>query len=118
MLAAILTIAGFLLRGYWMLAESTLLQHRLTKVLPHFVDTVLFAAGIGMLWIMQLNPLTQSWLLAKFAGLAAYIVLGTIALKRGSTRQVRALALAAAVAAFAYVVGVALTKSPLGWLGF
>jgi uncharacterized membrane protein SirB2 len=114
--AAVATISGFLLRGWWMLRDSDLLQHRVTKIVPHINDAILLLAGIGMLWVLQLNPLTQTWLLAKFAGLIVYILLGTVALKRGPTKEIRSIALAAAVAVFAWVAGVALAKSPLSWL--
>ena len=116
MLTAVVTISGFLLRGWWMLTESDLLQHRLTKIVPHVNDAVLLSAGIGMLWVLHLNPFTQTWLLAKFAGLIAYILLGTIALKRGQTKEIRSIALVAAVAGFAWGAGVALAKTPLSWL--
>jgi uncharacterized membrane protein SirB2 len=111
-----MTISGFLLRGYWMLRESEMLQHRFVRVAPHLVDTVFLLSGVAMLWLLHLNPLTQSWLLAKFAGLVAYILLGMVAIRRGPTRQVRIVAFIAAVSMFAYVAGVALTKSPLGWV--
>lgn len=115
-LAAIATITGFILRGYWMLTESEILQYRATRIAPHIVDTLFLLAGVGMVWLLQLNPLTQPWLLAKFTGLIAYILLGTIALKRGRTKQTRMVALVGAVGIFAYIAGVALTKSPLSWL--
>lgn len=118
MVAAIATISGFLLRGYWMLVESSWLQHRLVRTLPHVVDTIFLASGIAMLWILSMNPFLQGWLVAKFAGLLAYIVLGTIALKRGATRQVRTIAFVAAVSVFAYITGVALSKSPASWLAW
>ena len=54
------------------------------------------------------------WLVAKIVGLLVYIVLGTIALKRGRTRRTRAAALIGAIATFGYIAMVALTKSPLG----
>ena len=114
--AAVATISGFLLRGWWMLKNSDLLQHRVTKIIPHVNDAILLLAGVGMLWVLQLNPFTQTWLLAKFAGLIVYILLGTVALKRGPTKEIRSIALAAAVAVFAWVAGVALAKSPLSWL--
>jgi len=116
--AAVATISGFMLRGWWMLVESDYLQHRAAKIAPHIVDTVFLLAGVGMTWVLRLNPLTQPWLLAKFTGLIAYILLGTIAIKRGPTKQVRAIALIGAIAAFAYVAGVALAKSPLSWLAY
>jgi len=117
-IAATATIFGFLLRGYWMLVGSEKLQHRVTRTAPHVIDTVFLLAGVAMVWMLQLNPFTQAWLLAKFAGLLAYIGLGTIAIKRGPTREIRALAFAGAISVFAYIVGVALSKSPLSWLKY
>lgn len=114
--ATIITISGFLLRGYWMLIGSDSLQHRVTRIAPHVNDAILLVAALGLLWMLHLNPFTQSWLLAKFAGLITYILLGTIALKRGSTLRIRAAAMVGAVSAFAYILGVALTKSPLSWI--
>lgn len=113
---AALTIAGFLLRGLWMLSDSSLLTARLTRIAPHVVDTLFLIAGIAMLIVASLNPIGQPWLLAKFCGLVAYVVLGTIALKRGRTRGQRAIAFIAAVAVFAWVTGVAVTKSVTPWM--
>ena len=118
MVAAVATISGFMLRGYWMLTESARLQLPIARTAPHIVDTVFLLAGVGMVWLLQLNPLTQPWLLAKFTGLIAYILLGTVALKRGRTKQFRMVALVGAVGVFTYIAGVALTKSPLSWLSF
>ena len=115
-LAGATTISGFLLRGYWMLTGSEKLQHRATRIVPHVVDTVFLLSGIAMVWMLHLDPFTQPWLIAKFTGLIAYIVLGTIAIKRGKTLQVRMIALVGAVSVFAYIAGVALTKSPFSWL--
>lgn len=117
-IAALTTISGFLLRGYWMLIESPLLTHRLTRTVPHAVDAILLLSAIAMLWLLSMNPFTQGWLLAKFAGLIAYILLGTVAIKRGPTKAVRTVAFVAAVAAFAYIAGVAMSKSPASWLAW
>lgn len=114
--SAVLTISGFLLRGYWMMSSSALLLHPVTRVLPHVIDTVFLLSGIAMLFMLSLNPFNVPWLVAKFVGLIVYIALGTIALKRGRSRRVQVLALAGAVAVFAYIVGVALSRSPASWL--
>ena len=115
-LAATATISGFLLRGYWMLTESEQLQRRATRIVPHVVDTIFLLSGVATLWLLQLNPFTQAWLVAKLIGLVAYILLGTIAIKRGKTLQIRLIALVGAVSVFAYIAGVAITKLPLSWL--
>jgi uncharacterized membrane protein SirB2 len=109
---ASLTFAGFLLRAWWRWGESPLLQHPLTRVLPHLNDTLLLAAGLGMASILGQYPFEQPWLTAKLCGLLAYIALGTVAIKRGRTRHIRAMALAGALGAFAYLVAVALTRQP------
>ena len=117
-LLAGLTLTGFVVRGYWMLQGSDRLKHPVTRVLPHIVDTVFLLSGIAMLVMVSLNPFTEDWLLAKFAGLILYVLLGSVAIRRGPTVRMRGVALVAAVAAFAYVVGVALSKSPASWFAY
>jgi len=117
-LSAVVTITGFILRAYWMATGSAMLQLRITRTAPHIVDTVFLLSGIAMLAMLSLNPFSQGWLVAKFAGLIAYILLGTLAIRRGSTLQIRMIAFAGALSVFAYIVGVALSKSPLSWLAY
>lgn len=104
----------FVLRGGWMLADSQQLQRRWVKIVPHVVDTVLLASAIGLVVILQQYPFVQGWLTAKVVALMAYIVLGSIALKRGRNKQVRTLALIAALLIFGYIVTVALSHNTLG----
>jgi uncharacterized membrane protein SirB2 len=106
---AAVTLLLFLLRGVWMLTDSPALQRRWVRIVPHVNDTILLAAAIYMTALIGLQP----WIEAKIAGLLLYIGLGTVALKRGRTKAIRARAFAAALAAFAYVVAVALTKRVL-----
>lgn len=107
---AILSGSFFLLRGFWMLADSPLLQRRWVKTLPHVVDTLLLSSALVLVFWSRQYPFVQLWLTAKVLALVVYIVLGTVALKRGKTKGVRAFALLAALAVFAYIVAVALTR--------
>jgi len=109
----VLSGLGFALRGWWMLRDSPRLKARLARVVPHVVDSLLLGSALLMAWQSGQYPFAQSWLTAKFFGLLAYILLGTMALKRGKTRNQRALFLILALAAYAYIVGVALTRNPL-----
>lgn len=109
----ILSGCGFVLRGVWMLADSPLLRQRWVKVFPHVVDTALLASAIALAIISSQYPLAQSWLTAKVIGLIAYILCGAIALKRGKTKTVRAVFFVVALLVFAYIVLVALNRSPL-----
>ena len=111
----VLSGLGFALRGWWMLNDSPLLKARLAKVVPHVVDTVLLGSALVMAWQSGQYPFVQGWLTAKFFGLLAYIVCGTMALKRTRTRGRRVVFLALALLAYAYIVSVALTRNPLVW---
>jgi uncharacterized membrane protein SirB2 len=113
MACAALSISLFLLRGAWMLQGSSMLTRRWVKVLPHLVDTVLLGSAITLALISHQYPFAQPWLGAKVVALLLYIVLGTIALKRGRTRRARAFAFAGAVLTFAYIVSVAITRQVL-----
>lgn len=115
---AMLTITGFVLRSYWLFNGSNWLQHRATKIAPHVVDTLFLASGIALVFELNLVLFANGWLLAKFAGLIAYIVLGSIAMRFGRTPQVRMIAFVGAISMFAYIAGVALTKSPASWLAY
>jgi uncharacterized membrane protein SirB2 len=108
-----LSIAMFLLRGTWMLQGSTMLQRRWVKIVPHLVDTVLLGSAVTLAVISQQYPFAQPWLGAKVVALVLYIILGTIALKRGRTLRIRAIAFGAAIATFAYIVMVAVTRQVL-----
>lgn len=107
---------GFFLRGLWMLQDSPILQRRWVKVVPHVVDTLLLGSALTMAVISAQYPFAQDWLTAKFWGLLAYILCGTMALKRGRSKAQRAVFLVCALLAFAYIVSVALTRQPLGLL--
>ena len=100
----------FALRGWWMLQAPHRLQQRWVRVLPHGIDTLLLASAVGLaVWSGQ-YPLAQDWLTAKVLALLVYIALGSVALKYGSTRAVRAWAWVVALLVFAYIVATALRK--------
>ncbi|MEI2743302.1 MAG: SirB2 family protein [Candidatus Competibacter sp.] len=112
--AVVLSFTLFVLRGVWMLIDSPRLRRPWVRVVPHVIDTVLLASALGLVAILHQYPLVHGWLTAKVAALIVYIVLGSIALKRGSSKPVRAAAWIAALAVFGYIVSVALSRSPAG----
>lgn len=113
---AMLSLAGFILRGIWMWWGSDLLKHRLTRTLPHIIDTLFLFAGLVLAYRIFQYPFTHDWLTTKLFGLVAYILLGTIALKYGKTRAIRGMAFIAAILVFTWIISVAMSKSPWGLL--
>ena len=109
----VLSGLGFALRGWWMLVDSPRLKTRLARVVPHVIDSVLLGSALVMAWQSSQYPFAQGWLTAKFFGLLAYILCGTMALKRARTKGGRVVFLILALLAYTYIVGVALTRNPL-----
>jgi uncharacterized membrane protein SirB2 len=114
MTAVALSFTGFVVRGLGGLRGAAWVRGRAARTWPHVVDTVLLLSAITLVALLQPSLSGSGWLLAKIAGLVAYVGLGTVALKPGRPRAVRATAFVAALLVFGWIVSVAITKSPAG----
>jgi uncharacterized membrane protein SirB2 len=112
-----LSFAGLFLRGLWKLSDRRLPGTRWLRLAPHLNDTVLLLTAITLAVMTAQYPFVNVWLTAKVLGLVVYIILGSIALKNSVGRPTRLVAWTAALTVFAYIVSVALTKNPMGFLG-
>lgn len=102
----------FMLRGIWMMQNSSILQQRWVKILPHVIDTVLLASAVTLVTMIQQYPGMSTWLSTKIGGLLLYIILGMIALRFGKSRKIKIISWITAQIVFFYIVLVALTKNP------
>jgi uncharacterized membrane protein SirB2 len=116
--AVALSISGFFARGMGSLLGAGWVGGRLARTVPHIVDSVLLASAVWLAWTLRLNPTQAPWLLAKIVGLVVYIGLGMLALKPVRPAPVRAAAWLAALATFGWIVSVAITKDPRGFVVF
>lgn len=116
--AVALSVAGFFARGAGSLAGAGWVRGALARRLPHVVDTVLLVSALLLAWMLRLTPGNAPWLVAKIVGLLLYIALGVVALRPGRPVGVRAAAWLAALLVFGWIVSVALTKNPFGFLAF
>lgn len=110
---AALSYAGFFARGVLMIREAPLLQARWVRIVPHVVDTLLLASAITLAAMSRQYPFLEPWLTAKIVALVVYIGVGMVALRRGTTRRARVTAWILAQIVFIYIVGVAVTRSPV-----
>ena len=109
---AAISVSGFVVRGMWMFTGSGLLRHKLTRVLPHAVDALLLLSALWLLVLSGQHPTGRDWLTAKLVAIVLYIVVGSVALKRGRTALMRASAFTVALGLFAYIAAVALARQP------
>ena len=104
----------FFVRGILMMRKSNAASHKIFKIAPHILYTLLIGTGIGLVVALNLSPLEQPWLLAKLIALVAYIVLGVLTFKHPNP-TIRKILWLVTLIVFAYIVSVAHSKNPLGF---
>ncbi|MCF8179188.1 MAG: SirB2 family protein [Sulfuritalea sp.] len=114
--SVVLSVIGFFLRGILRLRDAPLMKAPWIKVLPHVNDTILLAAALTLAAMSNQYPFVAGWVTAKVFGVIAYIVLGALALRDGGTKKMRIICWFASLAVFGWIVSVALTRQPMGFL--
>lgn len=112
----VLSFSGFFLRGLLMMRASPLLGARWIKILPHVNDTALLAAALTLAVMSNQLPFVVDWVTAKVFGVIVYIILGALALRDMYSRRARIACWLASMVVFAWIVSVALTRRPGGFL--
>ena len=116
---AVLCSGGlFLLRGALVLvgapAAVRVAMAAPTRYLSYGVDTALLTAALMLLTILPGAVFANGWLAVKLVLLVVYVVLGTLALRRGRTPAARRACYVAALLVFGLMLTVARTHQPLG----
>ncbi|MFP5429746.1 MAG: SirB2 family protein [Gammaproteobacteria bacterium] len=113
MTAALASGAFFLLRGLWMMQESSLFNARLVRVLPHVIDTILLVSALVLVGMMGKFPV---FVLVKVVALFVYIALGMMAFRFLKSWGARVFMFFSALVVYAFIVSVAISKHPQGFL--
>jgi uncharacterized membrane protein SirB2 len=111
---AVVSIILFVVRHVLNLRRVNWRGSRALTIGPHVVDTLLLLSAIALTITIHQYPFVNAWLTVKVVALVAYILLGTVALKKGRTQGIRRIAFFAAVIVFMFIVTVARTHSPWG----
>jgi uncharacterized membrane protein SirB2 len=112
----VLALLIFCARGVLLFINSPLLAKKLLKITPHIINTIMLVSGIVLAVSLGMKPGGHPWLMAKIIGLVVFIILGVGAFKVRNQLLQKTLWIGALLV-FAYIVSVAITKNPLGFLG-
>jgi uncharacterized membrane protein SirB2 len=82
--------------------------------LSYAIDSVLLTAALMLATLLHQYPFLHGWLTAKVLLLVCYVVLGSVALKRGSTAAVRRWCWLLALCIYAFIISIARAHHPLG----
>lgn len=112
--AVLLSGGLFALRGIGVLAGQRWPLAAPLRYLIYVIDTTLLTAALMLLTLLPAGVFANGWLTLKLLLLVVYVVLGTLALRRGKTQRVRVISFVAAVLTYGYMLGVARMHHPLG----
>lgn len=115
MTCALLSFTGFLWRAYLMVIDSKWLNHKAVLLVPHLIDGIFLTCGFWMAFMVNFGLFNQPWLSMKVLLLMFYLFFVGQTLSRGHTRQIRIAAFFCGVTTFVYIVGIAITKTPISW---
>ena len=105
------------MRGWLAIVGSELLRARWLRLAPHAVDTLLLASALALAATSGQWPFKMPWLTAKLVGLVFYIALGSVTMRFARRRGTRIAAWLAALTVLAWIVSVAVTRRPGGFVG-
>jgi uncharacterized membrane protein SirB2 len=111
---AILSVSLFTLRGCLMLAQSPHVDSAWLRYPSYLIDTLLLTFALMLMSVIHQYPFVTGWLTMKVSLLVGYVLLGSIALKRGRTLAMRTAAFIAALLTVAFLYSVARAHHPLG----
>lgn len=110
----IASVTLFAIRGCLMLAGSPGVHAGVLRYTSYGIDTLLLTAALMLTSVIHQYPFATGWLTMKVGLLVVYVVLGSIALKRGRTLRIRAVAFVAALLTIGFLYSVARAHHPLG----
>ena len=111
--AVLLSGSLFLVRGLALQVGSAWAMRPPARYSSYAVDTVLLAAGLMLLALLPEGVFANGWLTVKLVLLPAYIVAGSIALKRGRSELQKRLALVLALLLYASMFVIARAHDPM-----
>ena len=93
-------------------------KQRQARLVQHVNDTVLLGSAVALAVAAGFSPFNSPWLLVKILGLLVYVGLGTLVMREQAMKGVRMGAFLLALMIFGFIISVAVTKSPVGLMGY
>ena len=112
LLCVALSILFFAGRGVVMFHDASFVSRRWVRRVAESIDALLLFSGITLAWLTEQLPWEDAWLGAKLMLLLLYILLGMVAFHWGRSQMIKMAAWIAAMATYAGMVSVALTRNP------
>jgi uncharacterized membrane protein SirB2 len=104
------SVLFFIVRFVLQLRQSSIMDKKFVKVAPHVIDTFLLLSGLGLCFIIQQFPFVDPWLTEKIIAVAAYILLGYMALRTDRNKLFKVFAFIGALGWIVFAAKMAVFK--------
>ncbi len=112
---AAIAISGtlFFVRAVAVQASARWPMKKSLRLSSYGIDTILLSAGVMLIGLAPESYFSNGWLRTKLALVVLYIIVGSIALKRGKTLFIKRLALVFAVLLYSGAYQIARSHDPM-----
>jgi uncharacterized membrane protein SirB2 len=104
------SVIFFIVRFVLQLRQSSIMDKKFVKVAPHVIDTFLLLSGLALCFIIQQYPFVDPWLTEKIIAVAAYILLGYMALRTDRNKLFKVFAFIGALGWIVFAAKMAVFK--------
>ena len=108
-----LSVLLFLIRFFWTMTGSSMLQKKWVKITPHIVDTFLILSAGTLCVLISQYPFVTPWVTEKLVGLFMYVFMVALALKMARTTFMRIIGFVGALSWIAFTALVAISKQAI-----
>lgn len=112
MSCALVSFTLFFTRGMWVFSHPERLKSAWVRIVPHVIDSLLLLSAIGLVTVTHQYPGELVWLNVKIVCLILYIGLGVAAFRFLKDRRWKFITWVLALVTFAYIVLVAVKRTP------
>lgn len=104
------SVLFFVVRFVLHMRQSSIMDKKFVKIAPHVIDTFLLLSGLSLCFIIQQFPFVEPWLTEKIIAVAAYILLGIMAMRADRNKLFKFFAFIGAIGWVVFAAKVAVFK--------
>lgn len=104
------SVLFFVVRFVLHMRQSSIMDKKFIKIAPHVIDTLLLLSGLSLCFIIQQFPFVDPWLTEKIIAVAAYILLGVMAMRTDRNKLFKFFAFIGAIGWVVFAAKVAVFK--------
>ncbi|GGI72419.1 SirB2 family protein [Shewanella gelidii] len=106
-----ISVLFFIVRFVLHMRQAAVMERKVMKIAPHVIDTFMLLSGLTLCFLILQYPFVDAWLTEKIIGVAAYILLGVMAMHPNKNKLYKVFAFFGAMGWIVYIAKIAVFKT-------